>query len=66
MERATPVKGITLEDIECKSAKSVYSFRGYPTEPIRNLVLRDIRVGKVKEPSTTAYVDGFVCEEVAK
>ena len=29
--------------IAAESASEVYSFRGYPTEPIRNLTLRNVR-----------------------
>ena len=55
--RATPVKNIVLEDISATSAKAVYSFRGYETEPIRGLKLRNIKVGKVKEPSSAELVE---------
>ena len=64
VERATPVKGITLEDIVCDSAKSVYMFRGYPNEPIRDLTLRNICVARAKIPSVNENVEGFVCEGV--
>ena len=64
VERATPVKGITLEDIVCDSAKSVYMFRGYPNEPIRDLTLRNICVARTNMPSVNENVEGFVCEGV--
>ena len=55
--RATPVKNIVLEDISATSAKAVYSFRGYKTEPIRGLKLRNIKVGKAKNPSSAEFVE---------
>ena len=58
------MKGITLEDIACDSAKSVYMFRGYPNEPIRDLTLRNICVARAKIPSVNENVEGFVCEGV--
>ena len=64
VERATPVCGITLEDIYADSASEVYSFRGCPTEPIRNLTLRNVRVGKAGKPSSAQFVEGMVEEDV--
>ena len=55
--RATPVKNIVLEDISATSAKAVYSFRGYKTEPIRGLRLKNIKVGKAKNPSSAELVE---------
>ena len=57
--RATPVNNIVLEDIEADSASETYSFRGYPTEPIRNLTLNNVRAGEVKKPSSAVYVEGL-------
>ena len=62
--RATPVKNIVLEDITATSAKAVYSFRGYNTEPIRGLRLKNIKVGKVKNPSSADFVEDFTKEEM--
>ena len=64
--RATPVSGITLEDIKAESASEVYSFRGYPTEPIRNLTLRNVQVAHVKRPSSAEYVVGLRGVETAQ
>ena len=55
--RATPVGNIVLEDISATSAKAVYSFRGYKTEPIRGLTLKNIKVGKVTKPSSAEFVE---------
>ncbi len=55
--RATPVKNIVLEDISATSAKAVYSFRGYKTEPIRGLRLKNIKIGKAKNPSSAELVE---------
>ena len=55
--RATPVGNIVLEDISATSAKAVYSFRGYTTEPIRGLRLKNIKVGKAKNPSSAELVE---------
>ena len=55
--RATPVKNIVLEDISATSAKAVYSFRGYETEPIRGLTLKNVKVGKVTKPSSAEFVE---------
>ena len=55
--RAIPSEDIVLEDIFATSAKAVYSFRGYKTEPIRGLKLRNIKVGKVKNPSSAELVE---------
>jgi len=57
--RATPVSDIVLEDISATSAKAVYSFRGYKTEPIRRLTLKNIKIGKVKNPSSAVFVEEF-------
>ena len=62
--RATPVKNIVLEDISATSAKAVYSFRGYETEPIRGLTLKNVRAGKVKAPSSVEFVEDFTKEEM--
>ena len=63
IERATPVKNILLEDIWCDSAKCVYSFRGYPTEPIRGLVLRNVQAGCVAKESSCEFVEDFKFED---
>ena len=55
--RATPVGNIVLEDISATSAKAVYSFRGYKTEPIRGLTLKNVKVGKVTKPSSAEFVE---------
>ncbi len=57
--RATPVRNIVLEDISASSAKAVYAFRGYETEPIRGLRLRNVKVGKVRKPSSAEFVEDF-------
>ena len=62
--RATPVGNIVLEDISATSAKAVYLFRGYRTEPIRGLALRNIKVGKVKNQSSAEFVEDFTKEEM--
>ena len=51
------VGNIVLEDISATSAKAVYSFRGYTTEPIRGLRLKNIKVGKAKNPSSAELVE---------
>ena len=48
---------IVLEDISATSAKAVYSFRGYKTEPIRGLRLKNMKVGKVTKPSSAEFVE---------
>ena len=55
--RATPVGNIVLEGISATSAKAVYSFRGYKTEPIRGLTLKNVKVGKVTKPSSAEFVE---------
>lgn len=62
--RATPVKDITLEDISAESAKCVYSFRGYETEPIRNLTLKNVKVANAAKPSSAVFVEEFTTEEM--
>ena len=52
--------------IAAESASEVYSFRGYPTEPIRNLTLRNVRAAHVKRPSSAESVVGFSGAETAQ
>ncbi len=64
--RATPVRNIVLEDIEAASAKAVYSFRGYETEPIRGLSLKNIKVARAQKPSAAVFVEDFRKENVSE
>lgn len=48
-ERITRIDGIYLKNVTCDSADAIYELKGDARLPIKNVVIRDVHVNKVKE-----------------
>lgn len=48
-ERITRIEGLYMSDVVCDEADAVYELNGDPSLPVRNVELRNVRVGHVKE-----------------
>lgn len=48
-ERITRIDGIFMENVSCKSADAIYELKGDAKLPVRNVVIKNVEVGEVKE-----------------
>ena len=61
----TRISGLRVSGVTCMEANEIYSLRGDVRLPIRDVVLRDIRVGEVRTGiGTVENVEGLVMENV--
>ena len=54
-ERITRIDGIYLKNVTCDSADAIYELKGDARLPIKNVVIRDVHVNKVKEFVKKSY-----------
>lgn len=47
--RITKIDGIYLRNVQCKSADAIYELKGDAREPIRNVVIENVKVGTVNK-----------------
>lgn len=47
--RLTPIRGIYLNNVTCDSTDAIYELKGNAEMPIRNVVITNVHVGKVKK-----------------
>ena len=61
----TRISGLRVSGITCMEANEIYSLHGDARLPIRNVTLRDIRVGEVRTGvGMVENVEGFMAENV--
>ena len=48
-ERITRIDGIYMDKVTCESADAIYELKGNSKLPAKNVMIRDVKVGEVKE-----------------
>ncbi len=48
-ERITRIDGIYMDKVTCESADAIYELKGNSKLPVKNVKIRDVKVGKVKK-----------------
>ena len=48
-ERITRIDGIYMDKVTCESADAIYELKGNSKLPVKNVMIRDVKVGEVKE-----------------
>lgn len=58
------VRDIVIENLDIEEARRVFQVRGFERDPIRDLILSDVRVAAAGEIGIVEHVDGFVTDNV--
>lgn len=65
-ERTTKIDGIHLKNVACDEADGVYELKGDAKLPIKNVEIKNIRVGKVKDfVKKVSHVENMVEENIS-